>query len=195
MLWQIRLSVCHLWRACTLWGLTFRGYFCTIAYCSIGLWLSDTTHAPKITKIIQGDHPLRANLPNRRVAVRLFKVAKPSYNRPISSHVGYHLLMSFLSAAAETDGSMGLLVENMMWITRDVSCISIVLYPLSMSSNQINRLPFLRASVTRWHCIKTAEFIVKLSSPHDSPFILALCISTGIQLVLFAHLQLDSRID
>jgi len=26
--------------------------------------------------------------------------------------------------------------------------------------------------VTRWYCIKTAEHIVMLSSPHDSPFIL-----------------------
>ena len=32
-------------------------------------------------------------------------------------------------------------------------------------------------SVTRWYCIKTAEYIVMLSSPHDSPFILVLCIS------------------
>jgi len=32
-------------------------------------------------------------------------------------------------------------------------------------------------SVTRWYCIKTAEHIVVLSSPHDSPFILVLCIS------------------
>ena len=32
-------------------------------------------------------------------------------------------------------------------------------------------------SVTRWYCIKTAEHIVMLSSPHDSPFILVLCIS------------------
>ena len=30
-------------------------------------------------------------------------------------------------------------------------------------------------SVTRWHTIKTAEYIVMLSSPHDSPFILVLC--------------------
>jgi len=33
-------------------------------------------------------------------------------------------------------------------------------------------------SVTRWYCIKTAEHIVMLSSPHDSPFILVLCVST-----------------
>jgi len=31
-------------------------------------------------------------------------------------------------------------------------------------------------SVTHWYCIKTAEHIVMLSSPHDSPFILVLCI-------------------
>jgi len=30
----------------------------------------------------------------------------------------------------------------------------------------------IRLSVTRWYCIKTAEHIVMLSSPHDSPFIL-----------------------
>ena len=35
----------------------------------------------------------------------------------------------------------------------------------------------VRPSVTRWHCIKMAVYIVKLSSPHDSPFILVLCIS------------------
>jgi len=29
------------------------------------------THPPKLTKIVQGDHPLRANLPNWRVTVRL----------------------------------------------------------------------------------------------------------------------------
>jgi len=34
----------------------------------------------------------------------------------------------------------------------------------------------VRLSVTRWHCIKTAERIVMISSPHDSPFILVLCI-------------------
>ena len=31
-------------------------------------------------------------------------------------------------------------------------------------------------SATRWHCIETAERIVMISSPHDSPFILVLCI-------------------
>ena len=36
---------------------------------------------------------------------------------------------------------------------------------------------FVCPSVTRWYCIKTAEYIVMLSSPHDSPFILVLCIS------------------
>ena len=32
-------------------------------------------------------------------------------------------------------------------------------------------------SVTRWYCIKTVKHFVMLSSPHDSPFILVLCIS------------------
>ena len=36
--------------------------------------------------------------------------------------------------------------------------------------------PSVRLSVTRWHCIKTAECIVMISSPHDSPFILVSCI-------------------
>jgi len=37
--------------------------------------------------------------------------------------------------------------------------------------------PSVRTSVTRWYCIKTAERIVMISSPHDSPFILVLCTS------------------
>jgi len=32
-------------------------------------------------------------------------------------------------------------------------------------------------SVTRWHPINTAEYIVMISSPHDSPFILVLCVT------------------
>ena len=36
--------------------------------------------------------------------------------------------------------------------------------------------PSVRLSVTRWHGIKTAERLVMISSPHDSPFILVLCI-------------------
>jgi len=38
-----------------------------------------------------------------------------------------------------------------------------------------------RPSVTCWYCIKTAEYIVILSSPHDSPFILVLCISRSLR--------------
>ena len=34
----------------------------------------------------------------------------------------------------------------------------------------------VRLSVTRWYGIKTAERLVMISSPHDSPFILVLCI-------------------
>ena len=37
--------------------------------------------------------------------------------------------------------------------------------------------PSVCLSVTRWYCIKTAEYIVMHSSPHDSPFILVLCLS------------------
>ena len=36
--------------------------------------------------------------------------------------------------------------------------------------------PSVRLSVTRWYCIKTAEHIVMISSPHDSLFILVLCV-------------------
>jgi len=39
----------------------------------------------------------------------------------------------------------------------------------------------VRPSVTRWYCIKTAEHFVMLSSPHDSPFILVLCVSRSSQ--------------
>ena len=38
-------------------------------------------------------------------------------------------------------------------------------------------LTSVRPSVTRWYSIKTAEHIVMLSSPHDSPFILVLCVT------------------
>jgi len=36
--------------------------------------------------------------------------------------------------------------------------------------------PSVCPSVTRWHPIKTAEHIVMLSTPHDSPFILVFCV-------------------
>jgi len=39
----------------------------------------------------------------------------------------------------------------------------------------------IRPSVTHLYCIKTAEYIVMLSSPHDSPFILVLCVSRSSQ--------------
>ena len=35
----------------------------------------------------------------------------------------------------------------------------------------------VQVSVTRWYCMKTAEHIVMLFPPHDSPFILVLCVS------------------
>jgi len=39
----------------------------------------------------------------------------------------------------------------------------------------------VRPSVTCWYCIKMAEHIVMLSSPHDSPFILVLCVSRSLR--------------
>jgi len=39
----------------------------------------------------------------------------------------------------------------------------------------------VRPSVTRWHGIKTAERLVMISSPHDSPFTLVLCIPRSSQ--------------
>jgi len=45
-------------------------------------------------------------------------------------------------------------------------------------SVRLSVCPSVRPSVTRWYCIKTAEHIVMLSSPHDSPFILVLCVSS-----------------
>ena len=37
--------------------------------------------------------------------------------------------------------------------------------------------PSVSLSVTRWHGFKTAEYIVMISSPHDSTFIIVLCVS------------------
>ena len=39
----------------------------------------------------------------------------------------------------------------------------------------------VRLSVTHWYCIKTAEYIVMLSSPHDSPFSLVLCVPRSLR--------------
>ena len=50
------------------------------------------------------------------------------------------------------------------------TCVS---YAESRNSYRLS----VRLSVTRWYCIKKAEHIVMLSSPHVSPFILVLCIS------------------
>ena len=48
---------------------------------------------------------------------------------------------------------------------------------IGLTSVRLSVRPSVRPSVTRWHPIKTAEYIVMLSSPHDSPFILVLCVS------------------
>ena len=49
-------------------------------------------------------------------------------------------------------------------------------------------LTSVRPSVTRCYCIKTAEHIVMLSSPHDSPFILVLCVSKIFEKFRRGHL-------
>ena len=48
---------------------------------------------------------------------------------------------------------------------------------IGLTSVRLSIRPSVCPSVTRWYCIKTAEHIVMLSSPHDSPFILVLCVS------------------
>ena len=55
-----------------------------------------------------------------------------------------------------------------------ITCVS---YAEARNRYRLEVRPSVRLSVTRWHCIKTAEYIVMLSSPHDSPFILVLCTS------------------
>jgi len=54
------------------------------------------------------------------------------------------------------------------------TCVS---YAEARNRYRLDVCPSVRSSVTRWYCIKTAEHIVMLSSPHDSPFILVLCLS------------------
>ena len=54
------------------------------------------------------------------------------------------------------------------------TCVS---YAEARNSYRLDVCPSVRPSVTRWYPIKTAEYIVMLSSPHDSPFILVLCVS------------------
>jgi len=53
------------------------------------------------------------------------------------------------------------------------TCVS---YAEARNRYRLDVCPSVRPSVTRWYCIKTAERIVIISSPHDSPFILVLCI-------------------
>jgi len=57
---------------------------------------------------------------------------------------------------------------------RVFTCVS---YAEARNSYRLDVCLSVRPSVTRWYGIKTAEHIVMLSSPHDSPFILVLCVS------------------
>jgi len=49
-------------------------------------------------------------------------------------------------------------------------CVS---YAEARSSYRLDVCLSVRPSVCHWYCIKTAEHIVMLSLPHDSPFILS----------------------
>ena len=57
------------------------------------------------------------------------------------------------------------------------TCVSYAEARMPRNTYRLDVCPSLRLSVTRWYCIKTAENIVMLSSPHDSPLILVLCVS------------------
>jgi len=52
-----------------------------------------------------------------------------------------------------------------------------VSYAEARNRYRLDVCPSVCPSITRWYCTKTAEHIVMLSSPHDSPFILVLCVS------------------
>ena len=60
-----------------------------------------------------------------------------------------------------------LIVLNLLVFT----CVS---YAEARNRYRLDVRPSVRLSVTRWYCIKTAERIVMISSPHDSPFIVVL---------------------
>ena len=68
------------------------------------------------------------------------------------------------------------------WAVDTLLCVAVdgifacVSYAEARNRYRLDVCPSVRLSVTRWHGIKTAEYN-KLSSPHDSPFILVLCIS------------------
>ena len=52
---------------------------------------------------------------------------------------------------------------------------------IGWTSGRPSVCPSVCLSVTRWHCIKTAEYIVIISSLHDSPFNLVLCLSISLR--------------
>ena len=48
---------------------------------------------------------------------------------------------------------------------------------IGLTSVCLSVRPSVRPSVTRWYCMKTAQHIVMIFSPHNSPFILVLCVT------------------
>ena len=82
-----------------------------------------------------------------------------------------------MSPCRQTDGWGGVYGRSDFW-KGFFTCVSYAearnRYRLDV---RLSVCPSVCPSVTRWHCIKTVEHIVMLSSPHDSPFILVLCVS------------------
>jgi len=57
-----------------------------------------------------------------------------------------------------------------LWV---FTCVS---YSEARNRYRLDVRPSVCPSVTRWYCIKTAEHILMISSPHDSSFIPVLCV-------------------
>ena len=64
--------------------------------------------------------------------------------------------------------------KDIHWISSFLRASAMLKYVIDIGWMSVS--PSVCLSVTRWHGIKTAELIVMISSPHNSPFILVLCI-------------------
>ena len=86
-------------------------------------------------------------------------------------------LINKLSCLNCLDSSRGIIItlrEN-CWCIIFIQVLNF--YVRQRNSYRLDDRPSVCLSVTRWYCIKMAEHIVMLSLPHDSPFILVLCVS------------------
>ena len=78
--------------------------------------------------------------------------------------------MSHKLQAPVPTGHMSRVLESNMYIHQFLRASAMLKHVIDIGWTSV------RPSVTRWYCIKTAERIVMISSPHDSPFILVLCV-------------------